>query len=148
MGTRKDISPKKTSKNQIILQHSNWLMLEFPTDILCLVKNAVRIKKNINLNGNWILNKVGRCEKKRISSERDDIVLMNLSRRCRKNFRRQLKTALNNQCIALNTKTMLCEFGCNSYCSRKKPNLTEIFQDNGWCKLNRLKTKQSMNCRW
>lgn len=100
MGFRKDISPRKQKMNRVPLQNSKLTQAQIASRLSVSRKMAIRIQKYINL----IIWNTEHSLKKRISSLRDNIVLLNLNRNGATNFSWQLKAPLGKKGIAFITR--------------------------------------------
>lgn len=131
MGKNVDLSPRKRGQIRVLLANSSMTQTEIAKMLNVSQTVVSRTKKILKIECDDASKRIGHCGRKRISTPREDRLLLTLSRKSRKKSSGQLQIALRAAGVDLSKRTIrrrLVEGGFKAYRPRKKPKLTPVMR--------------------
>jgi DNA-directed RNA polymerase I, II, and III subunit RPABC1 len=150
MGKKKDLSPRKIGQIHVLLENTTLKQKEIANKLHISKQTVSSVKKQLNFGKCKTNSRVGKCGRKRITTERLDRKIKNISQNDRRKSCTKISMELAQQGIKVSRRTVnnrLLEQGLKAYRPRKKPRLTEKMKQARyeWAKLHENWTQEEWN---
>lgn len=147
MGKAVDVTPRKRAKVEILLKETNLTQQQIAKKVGVSQMTVSRAKHRISLGKNVDVNRVGRCGRKRKSTERDNRNLVRICLNNRKATSKSLQNEWASSGVSVSARTVrrrLVEHNLRSRKVQRKPKLTEamITKRLNWAKLHKDWTEE------
>lgn len=127
MGKVSDITPRKKAKISTLLTNTNYSVRRIANLESVSAATVSRIRRKLDLGESFDVKRLGKCGRKRITTERDDRKILHVIKTARKSAIGEIRHELEEQGIKLSTRTLKRRcYEAGFYCRRpqRKPKLT------------------------
>ena len=141
MGRIKDITPRKKAKISTLLVNTEYSVRRIGILEAVSAATVSRIKRKLDLGESWTDKRLGRCGRKRITTERDDRKIKHVIRKARKSSIGELRHDLEEVGVRISKRTLQRRcYEMGFYCRRpqKKPKLTPTMKKKRKCWANEV----------